>query len=88
MNWRIQDKMNFFFSMLFLLLVTFTLFSVVNLIGNNTIIEEETNIRLSPSQDNSQLLSQTRGTYLLTIISVTALFMGLFYYAVIWPKKK
>ena len=84
MEWKIQDKMTFFFSMLFLLLVTVTLINVSNTVA----LKEADGIQLSPGQDNSQLLSQTRQTYLFTIISVTALFLGLFYYAVVWPKRK
>lgn len=84
MEWKIQDKMNFFVSMLFLLLVTITLV----IITNGLALKEAGEFQLSPGQTNPELLIQTKENYLFTIISVTALFLGLFYYAVMWPKKK
>ena len=86
MEWKKQDKMAFFFSMVFLLLVTVALINI-----SNTIALETTNgVRLSPDQntEDSPLLNQTRQTYLFSIISVTALFFLLFYYAVMWPIRK
>ncbi|MBU1245892.1 MAG: hypothetical protein ABIJ20_02195 [Nanoarchaeota archaeon] len=87
MEWKLQDKMTFFFSMLFLLLVTIALFNVANTVALKGADKVE-GVQLSPGQANPELLSQTRQNYLFTIISVTVLFLGLFYYAVMWPKKK
>ena len=83
-QWPKQEKLIFMFSMLFLLLVTISIVSITETAFTETQLKE---VQLSPGE-NIQNAPELRKGYLFTIFSIVGLFFTLFYYTILWPKKK
>ena len=86
-EWPREEKLIFMFSMLFLLIVTVSIVSVTQTAFIETQIGA---VQLSPGENiqNSPLTNELRKGYLFTLFSMVGLFFTIFYYAILWPKKK
>ena len=86
-QWPKEQKIMFMFSMIFLLLVTVSIVTI----SNTAFTENQiAGVQFSPGQtpENTPMLNELRKGYLFTIFSIVGLFFTIFYYAIMWPRRK